>query len=769
MCRLYNQWFDIADADRDGVVSGGEAVQFFMRSGLPQNPTLFKVWQYVAGDRPALNRKEFYTSMKLVSLAQRNQGVLDDQTALRLVNGLAGPVPPPVLQGLPVPNALLSAPPAQQSAMAQPQVSPARPAPPPVGGSSPWPVLAAEQANAFQTAFSQLDTDRDGYVQGSDCFGTFMQSGLSKEALRLIWDVVAGDAGALSAHQFIQAAYIIDCAKKGIPIPTVLPSGPFPPVAGTVNLDSLAKSGEPNIFSSASLQVPELAQRASFIRASMPTASLPQKTEIPVLREADIAALAAAEAAKLEAERDAALKAEQQRQKIEEERLAAQAKREFFTKSLGDLRLTQSNIARATVEAQQRLELEATEAAAVEADYDTAYAEYSVAHAQCAPLLEKLREAQEERSGLTTKLENLKAAIVALEDADPEREGREAAESEALKVQIAQLTVQKETLAMRLEAAEKRREGASAAIASLKEATEVLSKELGEVESSCKSVDASTESKELVAALARAAVVYNKLYDAAKMSLLPLPPEAIATVKKQASPFRYDDLAVVNAGDWGDFKDEGFIITSALPLDNRLVTLTSPSLAAAALEDEHVELEMQDGLTDVVVEEERIDDEGTQNGGPFEVIENEVFESKEGEKAEEAADNNEKNSGLQEKDVPVVGSTALEGEEGEEEEEQSLPTEAIVSEGIVEKKQEGECQAAEDEAATADVQAQGETRSGPSMSAEENGALQKSEEGNPVRGAGFGSTVELSKEAQPAVVGEEEPSDQAGGGDWTAF
>jgi hypothetical protein len=69
-CRLYNQWFVLADADKDGVVSGNEAVRFFSKSGLPTNPTLFKVWQYVAGDRPSLNRREFYTSMKLVSLAQ---------------------------------------------------------------------------------------------------------------------------------------------------------------------------------------------------------------------------------------------------------------------------------------------------------------------------------------------------------------------------------------------------------------------------------------------------------------------------------------------------------------------------------------------------------------------------------------------------------------------------------------------------------------------------------------------------------------------------
>lgn len=33
-----------------------------------------QVWQYVAGDRPALSRQEFYTAMKLVSLAQVGAG-----------------------------------------------------------------------------------------------------------------------------------------------------------------------------------------------------------------------------------------------------------------------------------------------------------------------------------------------------------------------------------------------------------------------------------------------------------------------------------------------------------------------------------------------------------------------------------------------------------------------------------------------------------------------------------------------------------------------
>lgn len=34
--QLYEQWFQIADEDRDNTISGGEAVKFLFRSGLSQ-------------------------------------------------------------------------------------------------------------------------------------------------------------------------------------------------------------------------------------------------------------------------------------------------------------------------------------------------------------------------------------------------------------------------------------------------------------------------------------------------------------------------------------------------------------------------------------------------------------------------------------------------------------------------------------------------------------------------------------------------------------
>lgn len=42
-----------------------------------------------------------------------------------------------------------------------------------------------------------------------------------------------------SRHQFVQALYLIDLAKRGMPVPAALPPGPFPPVAGTVSLGAM--------------------------------------------------------------------------------------------------------------------------------------------------------------------------------------------------------------------------------------------------------------------------------------------------------------------------------------------------------------------------------------------------------------------------------------------------------------------------------------------------------------------------------------------------
>ena len=67
-------------------------------------------------------------------------------------------------------------------------------------------------------------------VQGGDCFGTFMQSGLPKHILKDIWAVVAGDVGRLTMPQFLSCMYLLDLAKRGKVIPCfsfIFPDGTF--------------------------------------------------------------------------------------------------------------------------------------------------------------------------------------------------------------------------------------------------------------------------------------------------------------------------------------------------------------------------------------------------------------------------------------------------------------------------------------------------------------------------------------------------------------
>jgi hypothetical protein len=69
-------------------------------------------------------------------------------------------------------------------------------------------------------------------LQGGECMQPFMAWGLDKGVLKRIWDLVAGTAAQLSQAQFTQAVYLMDAAKRGLPLPPALPPGQFPLLAG---------------------------------------------------------------------------------------------------------------------------------------------------------------------------------------------------------------------------------------------------------------------------------------------------------------------------------------------------------------------------------------------------------------------------------------------------------------------------------------------------------------------------------------------------------
>lgn len=67
----YDRWFAIADSDRDGRVTGKDAVEFFQRSGLPRE-VLAKVWDLANSNRQGfLDRAAFHKAMDLIAMGQQ--------------------------------------------------------------------------------------------------------------------------------------------------------------------------------------------------------------------------------------------------------------------------------------------------------------------------------------------------------------------------------------------------------------------------------------------------------------------------------------------------------------------------------------------------------------------------------------------------------------------------------------------------------------------------------------------------------------------------
>ncbi|GIL89869.1 hypothetical protein Vretimale_17992 [Volvox reticuliferus] len=325
--QLFEQWFRIADTDKDGAVAGPEAVSFFTRSGLPKS-ILGQIWELASGGGPKLNQIQFASAMRLVALAQARGGELPLDQARAVIAGVGPSLPPPTLQGLDGPGtATPGAAPAPAPAVggsiapyvaaapgpaatlpygaaaavprpyaaqlkggapaaaptpyaAQPTNSSATPAygaghvqpvGAPGGAAAPgaYPPLPASQLQQFQASFLQLDTDRDGFVTGAECFAFFSQSGLEKSVLRDIWNLVAGTEGRLSGAQFVAFLYLIECIKRGLPLPTYLPPGlaGFPPVAA------------PSVPAPvpASVSAPVLAATGAAVTPPLPAAPAPPK------------------------------------------------------------------------------------------------------------------------------------------------------------------------------------------------------------------------------------------------------------------------------------------------------------------------------------------------------------------------------------------------------------------------------------------------------------------------------------------------------------
>ncbi|KAE8654213.1 EH domain-containing protein 1 [Hibiscus syriacus] len=95
--KIYQEWFNFADSDNDGRITGSDAIKFFGMSNLSR-PDLKQVWATADSKRQGyLGFKEFVFAMQLVSLAQEGRQVSYD-----LMNSDVDfeNIKPPVMEGL---------------------------------------------------------------------------------------------------------------------------------------------------------------------------------------------------------------------------------------------------------------------------------------------------------------------------------------------------------------------------------------------------------------------------------------------------------------------------------------------------------------------------------------------------------------------------------------------------------------------------------------------------------------------------------------------
>ncbi|KAI3459948.1 hypothetical protein Pfo_016611 [Paulownia fortunei] len=116
----FEAYFQRADLDRDGRISGAEAVAFFRGSNLPQQ-VLAQIWTHADQNRTGfLSRPAFYNALKLVTVAQSKRELTPDMVKAALYGPASAKIPAPQinLAAIPVPhpNSVAAAPSPQTGA-----------------------------------------------------------------------------------------------------------------------------------------------------------------------------------------------------------------------------------------------------------------------------------------------------------------------------------------------------------------------------------------------------------------------------------------------------------------------------------------------------------------------------------------------------------------------------------------------------------------------------------------------------------------------------
>ncbi|XP_008298344.1 intersectin-1 isoform X2 [Stegastes partitus] len=289
----HDQQFHSLSPTAGGYITGDQARNFFLQSGLPP-PILAQIWALADMNSDGrMDIHEFSIAMKLIKLKLQGHPLPPSLPPSMKQPPL--PLPPQSGFGLPpmapLPTALPGVPPLPLPPLpvgvSPPLVSSAPPPlPPPIANGAPptgmmqpisgfsHPAPSVNKSSSFNRSSSKLqkgssfdaagaqppsdwavpqssrlkyrqlfnshDKMMSGHLTGPQARTILMQSSLPQSQLASIWSLSDIDQdGKLTAEEFILAMHLIDMAMSGLPLPPVLPPDYLPPTFRRVRSDSV--------------------------------------------------------------------------------------------------------------------------------------------------------------------------------------------------------------------------------------------------------------------------------------------------------------------------------------------------------------------------------------------------------------------------------------------------------------------------------------------------------------------------------------------------
>ncbi|XP_053293044.1 intersectin-1 isoform X5 [Pleuronectes platessa] len=292
----YDQQFHSLAPTAGGYITGDQARNFFLQSGLPP-PVLAQIWALADMNSDGrMDIYEFSIAMKLIKLKLQGHPLppslppsmkqpplplppqggfgMPPMPPMATIPAPLSAVPPLPLPPLPVglsPPLVSSAPPP----LPQPIANGAPPTGmiPPISGF-PHPAQPVNKSTSFNRSSAKLqkvasfdaassqppcdwavpqssrlkyrqlfnshDKMMSGHLTGPQARTILMQSSLPQGQLATIWSLSDIDQdGKLTAEEFILAMHLIDMAMSGLPLPPVLPPDYLPPTFRRVRSDSV--------------------------------------------------------------------------------------------------------------------------------------------------------------------------------------------------------------------------------------------------------------------------------------------------------------------------------------------------------------------------------------------------------------------------------------------------------------------------------------------------------------------------------------------------